>query len=147
MLMRNVLSFAAVIALAALFGTGCAGPEQKLGRGIDNTMELIRFGEMRRSIEQTEVFDPGTGFTTGALVGFDRSMARTGLGLYEVVTCPIPPYRPVMTNYLSAMPKYPESYKPGRLSDRIFDTDTYSGYSGGDVSPIVHGSRFSIFDN
>jgi len=147
MLMRNALPFAAVIALAALFGTGCAGPEQKLGRGIDNTLEIIRFGEMRRSIEQTEVFYPGTGYTVGAVEGFDRSMARTGLGLYEVVTSPIPPYHPVMTNYLSVMPKFPESYKPSRFSDRMFDTDTYSGYSGGDVIPIIPGSRFSIFDN
>jgi putative exosortase-associated protein (TIGR04073 family) len=145
--MRNALSFLAVIALAALFGPGCAGPEQKLGRGISNTFEIVRMGEMRRSIEQSEVFDPGTGFTVGLISGFDRSLTRTGLGLYEVVTFPIPSYGPELTSYLSPKPAFPESYKPGRLSDRMFDTDTFTGFSGGDVAPWFPGSRFVVFDN
>jgi hypothetical protein len=38
------------------------------------------------------------------------------------------------------------SYKPGLVADSIYDTDTYSGYSGGDVAPIIPGSKFRIFD-
>ena len=41
----------------------------------------------------------------------------------------------------------PESYRPGLYSDAMFDTDTYSGFSGGDVAPFIPGSRFQVFDN
>ena len=79
--MRNVMPFLAVAALAAVFTSGCAGPEQKLGRGMSNTFEIVRLGEMRRTVEQTAVFDsPGAGYTTGVIRGFDRSVARTGDG-------------------------------------------------------------------
>jgi len=142
------MPFLAVVALAALFTSGCAGPEEKLGRGMRNTYEIVRMGEMRSSIEQTSVFDsPEDGMTTGMIRGFDRSIARTGLGIYEIATFPIPPYGPSFTKYLSPEPVYPESYKPGLLSDSMFDTDTYTGYSGGDVAPWLPGSRFRIFDN
>jgi len=138
----------AVIALAALFTSGCAGPEEKFGRGMRNTYEVVRLGEMRRSIEQTSVFDsPEAGMTTGLVRGLDRSLARTGVGIYEMVTAPLPPYGPVFTKYLKPEPVYPESYKPGLLSDSIFNTDTYTGYSGGDVAPWFPGSRFRVFDN
>ena len=33
------------------------------------------------------------------------------------------------------------------MSDALFDTDTYTGFSGGDVAPLFPGSRFSVFDN
>jgi len=29
----------------------------------------------------------------------------------------------------------------------MFDTDTYVGYSGGDVAPFVPNSRFKVFDS
>ena len=29
----------------------------------------------------------------------------------------------------------------------MFDTDTYTGFSGGDVAPFIPGSRFRVFDN
>ena len=38
----------AAILMPALFAVGCAGPEAKLGRGISNTYECVRLGEMRR---------------------------------------------------------------------------------------------------
>ncbi len=105
-------------------------------------------GEFRRTVEQTAIFDsPGAGYTTGAVRGFDRSIARTGIGLYEVVTFPFPPYTPVATRYLSPDPAFPESYKPLLVSDPLFRTDTYSGFSGGDIAPFIPGSRFKIFDN
>jgi putative exosortase-associated protein (TIGR04073 family) len=143
--MRNVIS---LLALAALFTSGCAGPEQKFGRGMSNTFEIVRAGEMRRSIEQTAVFEsPSAGYTVGAVRGLNRTLARTGLGLYEIVTAPFPPYHPIWTSYLSPGPVYPESYKPGLISDSMFDTDTYTGFSGGEVAPFVPGSRFRVFDN
>ena len=140
--------FLAVVALAALLTSVCAGPEQKLGRGMSNVFEVVRMGEMRRSIEQTAVLDsPGTGYTAGAVRGLNRSLARTGVGVVEIVTFPFPPYNPMFTHYLAPQPAFPESYQPRLVSDSLFDTDTYTGFSGGDVAPLVPGSRFKIFDN
>jgi putative exosortase-associated protein (TIGR04073 family) len=140
--------FLTVVTLATLLTSGCAGPEQKLGRGMNNLYEVVRLGEMRRSIEQTAVLDsPGAGYTAGAVRGFDRSLARTSLGVLEIATFPLPPYDPMFTSYLTPQPAFPESYKPGLLSDALFDTDTYTGFSGGDVAPFIPGSRFKIFDN
>lgn len=141
--MRNALTFLSVIALAALFTSGCAGPEAKLGRGMSNVAEAARGGEWRRSVEQTAVFDsPEAGYTVGFVHGFDRSVARTGVGIFEVITFPFPPYRPIMSE-----PVYPDNYTPSLWSDSMFDTDTYVGMSGGDVAPFVPGSRFKVFDN
>jgi putative exosortase-associated protein (TIGR04073 family) len=150
--MRNVISLFALTALAALFTTGCAGPSKKLGRGISNTFEIVRFGDMRRSVEQTAVFEsPSAGYTAGAVSGFGRSITRTGVGLFEVVTFPIPMpgsgYGPLFPKYLPPGPVYPDSYKPGLISGSTFDTDTYTGFSGGDIAPFIPGSRFKIFDN
>ncbi|HUA38399.1 MAG TPA: exosortase system-associated protein, TIGR04073 family [Candidatus Sulfopaludibacter sp.] len=146
--MRNALTFLSVVAVAALFTSGCAGPEQKLGRGMSNVAEAARGGEWRRSVEQTAVFDsPEAGYTVGFVRGFDRSVARTGVGLYEVITFPFPPYHPIFTKYLAPEPVYPDNYTPGLWSDSMFDTDTYVGMSGGDVAPFVPGSRFKVFDN
>lgn len=145
--MRKII-FPMFAVVAALFVAGCANPEQKLGRGLSNTAEIVRLGDMRRTIEQTAVFDsPSEAATTGVIRGFDRSMARTGIGLYEVLTFPFPPYHPVATKYLSVDPVYPDSYKPGLPDDPLFNTDTYTGFSGGDIAPFVPGSRFSVFDN
>lgn len=133
--------------LAAVFFVGCRGPEQKLGRGLSNTFEVARWGELRRSVEQNAVFaEPGYGYY-GAIHGFDRSLQRVGLGLYEVATFPLPAYHPILTKYYSADPAFPESYKPGRFANPMFDTDTYTGFSGGDVAPFIIGSRFQIFEN
>ena len=44
--MRNVnFSLLALAALAALFTVRLRGPEQKLGRGMSNTFEVVRLGE------------------------------------------------------------------------------------------------------
>jgi len=150
--MRNVISLLALTALVALVTSGCKGPEQKLGRGISNTLEITRFGEMRRSIEQTAVFEsPSAGYTVGAVRGLNRTLARTGLGLFEIATFPIPMpgkgYRPICTHYLPPGPAYPDSYKPGLIEGSTFETDTYVGMSGGDVAPFVPGSRFKVLEN
>jgi putative exosortase-associated protein (TIGR04073 family) len=153
--MRNAMPFLVAVALAAVFTSGCAGPEQKLGRGINNMFEPARMGELRRSVEQTTVFDsPNVGYTAGFIHGFDRTVERTTLGLVEVATFPLPPYQPMFTRYVNNRqmipgpgPAYPESYKPGRVSEGVFDTDTFMGFSGGDVAPFIPGSRFSVFSN
>jgi putative exosortase-associated protein (TIGR04073 family) len=146
-MLKVILPLAAVA--VALFVSGCTGPEQKLGRGLSNTYEIVRWGELRRSVEQNSVEPlPGTGYY-GLIHGIDRSLARTGLGVVETVTFPIPTpdYKPMFTKYLAPDPVFPMSYKPGLPADRLFDTDTYSGFSGGDVAPFIPGSRFSVFQN
>jgi putative exosortase-associated protein (TIGR04073 family) len=147
--MRKTISLLGVALLASLLVSGCAGPEQKFGRGLNNTFEVVRMGELRRSVEQTAVFDsPDAGYTTGFLVGLDRSLIRTGAGIYDIVTFPIPPYdQPPLPRYLAPEPVYPDNFKPGLASDPMFDTDTYTGFSGGDIAPFIPGSRFNIFDN
>jgi putative exosortase-associated protein (TIGR04073 family) len=146
--MRKNMYLLGSLALVALLGFGCAGPEQKMGRGLSNTTEFARGGEFERSAEQDGIF-PGQdgGVLTGFVHGFDRSVARTGLGIYEVVTFPLPPYGPIWTDYLSPRPQYPDSYHPSKWSDAIFDTDHGMGFSGGNVAPWFPGSRFSVFEN
>src|SRR5262249_44334748 len=151
----------ALVVAVSMLASGCAGPERKLGRGLNNLTEFVRGGEIRRSMEQTALWDgPGTVYTTGFLRGFNRSVARTGVGLYEVMTFPFPSYEPLFApkhrlypdpsiktaKYpygglaLSENPVYPDAYKPGVGSSSIFATDTSLGFSGGDVIPIVIGS-------
>ncbi|HEX4122783.1 MAG TPA: exosortase system-associated protein, TIGR04073 family [Verrucomicrobiae bacterium] len=139
----SLLSVAFIVA-------GCAGPEEKLGRGIDNVTEFGRLGEIRRSMEQTAIFGaPDEVMTTGFFHGFNRSLERTGVGAYEILTFPLPnhpagDYGPIMH---PADPVYPESYKPNWMADTTFSADTSLGFSGGDIAPFIPGSRFRIFDN
>jgi putative exosortase-associated protein (TIGR04073 family) len=134
----------------SLILSGCAaGPEQKLGRGFNNLTEITRMGEMRRSIEQaTVVENRDLGYTTGIIHGFDRTVARTAAGFYEMATFPFPNRAP---NYFGPVfypenPVYPDSYKPSWLSDQIVSADTSLGFGGGDVAPFIPGSRFHVFD-
>jgi len=138
--------FAAITTVVSL--TGCQGPEQKLARGLDNTLEIIRWGDMRRSIEQEAIFSaPNVSYSYGAVHGFDQSVKRIGLGVLEVVTFPFPPYKPIFTSSVPAAPQYPDSYRPGLISGTTFDTDTHTGFSGGDVAPFIPGSRFAVFQD
>src|SRR5437763_757266 len=97
--------FVAVVCAAVV--AGCAGPEKKLGRGINNVLEFTRGGEIRRSMEQTALWD-GTdaAYTTGFLRGFNRSMARTFLGAVEVLTFPVPPYEALYTSTNAIYPDF-----------------------------------------
>lgn len=141
--MRNKIPFLAAMLLVGTFATGCANMERKLSRGMSNTMEAVRLGEWRRTMEQEALFGgPHSGYGGGFLKGLNKTVVRTGVGVYEVVTAPIPPYDPV----LSPGPVYPDNYKPNLVSDPLFATDTNLGFSGGDVMPIMPGSRFRIFD-
>ena len=146
------MPFLAIAALAAVFTSGCAGPEQKLGRGVSDSLEATRMGDFRRSVEQATIFDsPSAGYTAGAVRGLNRTVARTGVGLFEVVTFPFPMpgsgYGPIFPHYLPPGPVYPDSYKPGLIAGSTFDTDTYTGFSGGEIAPFIPGSRFKVFDN
>lgn len=146
--MRNVNHFLAVAALAALFTAGCAGPEQKMGRGVSNLTSIVNLGEINRGVEQSAILGtPGPGYAAGFFHGLNQTLARTGMGLYEIVTAPFPPYQPVLTKYVSPTQGYPDSYKPGLIDSPTFQTDTYYGFSGGDVAPFVPGSRFAVFPN
>ncbi len=145
--MRNIIPLLAVVALAGVLASGCANAQKKLGRGFSNSAEFARLGEIQREMEQTALFDtPGHHYTLGFIRGFTKSVARTGVGVYEVVTAPLPPYDPVLTDYLSPYPVYPASYRPGLIEDSTFSTDVNLGFSGGDVAPFIPGSRFRIFD-
>ena len=146
--MRNTISFLLAVAVTGLLASGCAGPEKKLGRGMSNLGEAFRWGEMRRTMEQTALFSsPNESYTAGVVKGFNRSISRVGIGLYEIVTSPIPSYGPVCTNYLSVNPVYPDNYKPGLMAAPAFDSATELGFSGGTILPIVPNNRFHIFDN
>ncbi len=144
--MRKLI-FLFTIAATAVGITGCTGPQQKLSRGFSNTCEVIRWGDMRREVEQNTVFSaPDVNYSYGVVHGFCKSMSRIGIGIYEMVTFPIPSYDPVCTNCVAINPQYPDSYQPGLISGSTFDTDTYTGFSGGAVAPFLPGCRFQIFD-
>jgi putative exosortase-associated protein (TIGR04073 family) len=148
-MLKKIAVLLPTVALSFLIA-GCAGPEQKLGRGTNNLFEFARGGEMRRAFEQTAIFgSPDQSYTTGLFHGFDNSMRRTLVGAYEVVTFPIPnhsygDYGPILR---PSDPVYPDSYKPNWLSDSITSPDTSLGFAGGDIAPIIPGSRFHVFDN
>ncbi|HEX3799531.1 MAG TPA: exosortase system-associated protein, TIGR04073 family [Verrucomicrobiae bacterium] len=146
--MRNTVYLLLGSITLALFAAGCAGPEEKLGRGVSNMGEIVRQSELQRSVEQSGTFG-GTdvGLTTGFVKGVDHTIVRTGVGIYEIVTFPIPPYHPVLTDYMPPKSLYPDGYKPRKWSDATFDTDRMIGFSGGDVAPWFPGSKFRVFDN
>jgi putative exosortase-associated protein (TIGR04073 family) len=135
---------------------------------MNNLTEFVRGGEIRRSMEQASLWEGAdVAYTTGFIRGFNRSLVRTAIGAYEVVTAPFPPYSPLLTStnrlypdftvrnktypwggmVLPENPVYPDAYKPGVLADSIFATDTALGFGGGDVAPMIQGSRFKVFDN
>jgi putative exosortase-associated protein (TIGR04073 family) len=133
----------AVLAAAVVL-TGCAGPERKFSRGMNNVTEFARLGEIRRSIEQTALWEGNDeGYTLGLMRGINRSLVRTGVGLFEIATFPIPSYDPI---FLPDSPVYPDANKPNFISDPSWGPDSQLGFSGGDVAPGIPGSRFRIFD-
>ncbi len=132
------------IAAAALVLTGCAGPERKFSRGVNNVTEFTRLGEIRRSMEQTALWDSSDqAYTLGFVRGLNRSLVRTGVGLYEIITFPIPDYEPI---FMPEHPVYPDASRPNFISDPSWGPDGNLGFSGGDVAPHILGSKFRIFD-
>ena len=143
---KSVLPLLLCATLVSLF-TGCANMERKFGRGMANTFEIVRGGEFRRTMEQSALFDgPDYAYSTGFVRGINRTLSRTGIGVYEMVTAPIPPYDPVFTDRFAPGPVYPDNYTPGLMADSMFETDSHIGFTGGDVAPFIPGSRFRIRD-
>ena len=63
--------------IAGALASGCASAEKKLGRGMSNMTEFARLGEMRRSMEQTALFDqPGGHYATGFIRGLEPELSR-----------------------------------------------------------------------
>ena len=144
--MRNIVPLLSLIALAATFTTGCAGPEEKLGRGIRNTCEVARLGELRYSMEQTAVWDSAPeAATTGVVKGVNLSLARTGIGLYEIITFPFPPYHPVCTGTVPAQPVYPDNYRVNLPDNPLYDTSQHIGFTEGNSFSFAPGSQFDVF--
>ena len=74
--MRIAITLLALI--AALVLSGCEGPTRKFGRGLNNFTELARGGEIRRSIEQTALWEgPEAAYTTGLIRGLNRTKKAT----------------------------------------------------------------------
>ena len=145
--MRNTYSLLALAATVGWLAAGCTDMQTKLGRGFTDTYEIVRMSEMRRTMEQSQVFGPpGGGTATGFVTGYSRTLERTGIGVFEIVTFPFPPYGPVCTQHFSPTPVYPDNYAPGIVADSMYDTDTYLGFSGVDVAPSIPGDRFRIFE-
>src|SRR6266567_794056 len=103
--MRLAVSLLLLIATIAF--TGCAGPERKFGRGLNNVTEILRMGEIRRSIEQTALWEgPEASYTVGMVRGINRTVTRTAIGAYEMATAPFPPYRALLTSTNRLYPDY-----------------------------------------
>jgi hypothetical protein len=146
--MRRTIPLLALLVAVGALASGCANTQKKLALGITNVGEVIRWGDMRRSMEQNAVFStsPSSGaYALGRTQGFSKSLARIGIGAFQVVTCPID-WEPGCTTYVAKYPVYPDSYTPGLVEDALYGTDTNLGFSGGDVMPAMPGSRFRIFD-
>src|SRR5437660_10898284 len=115
--MRKTLSYLSFSLVAAALVSGCANTERKFGRGMSNMFEIVRGGEFRRTMEQTGLFDgPDAAYGSGFVRRVNRTSAPTGIGGYEVVTAPFPPYDPVFTDHFSPGPVYPYNYLPGLLA-------------------------------
>ena len=142
--LMRISTIAVCVLAAAFLSTGCAGPERKLGRGLTNFAEVTRLGELRHSMEQSAIWDsPEQGMSNGFITGVSKTVKRTAVGLYEVVTFPIPSYDPVLEPEWG---QYPDNYKPNLVSDSTFHPDASLGFAGGDVAPFLPGSRFKVFD-
>ena len=134
----------AAAAAGLLLTTGCATSEKKLGRGINDITEFARLGEIRRSMEETAIWEGSDrAYTTGFIHGFNQSVLRTGVGVYEILTFPFGSGDPIMSK---VDPVYPDSYRPHLIDDPMFSPDSSLRFGGGDVAPMIPGSRFRIFD-
>jgi len=144
---KKTFSLGALLLVAAVVA-GCAGAQNKLGRGINNSLEPIRMADWRTSVQQTMLYpSPNANYHTGMVRGFTKTMARTGVGLYEIITFPIPTYDPIFTDYLTPMPVYPTGSNPGLPDQSVFYPDTDLGFSGGTIGGFIPGGTFRVFDN
>lgn len=169
--MLKPISLLPVVVVPILL-TGCAGPEKKLGRGLANVTEIVRGGEMSRSFEQTTLWEgPQKGQTVGIIRGFNRTVARTAIGVAEVATFYAPwPHRggwtydavytpdgplypdgsvatytePFGGMRLSEYPATPDSYREAWPATSALDTDGNMGITGGSILPFYPFGKFQI---
>jgi putative exosortase-associated protein (TIGR04073 family) len=75
----------------------------KAARGVDNTL-LGLIGDWRKTVYyQSRDNGPPYGMTVGVVQGLAVGLARTGVGLYELATFPVPVptgYRPILSPVL-----------------------------------------------
>ena len=139
----NSLLALAVVGVVPLL-TGCNSMEQKLGRGLANVYEPLRMGELRRSVEQNSISDnPSGGPGYGLVHGFARTFERTAVGLFEVVTFPIPT-EPIMH---PVAPVYPDSQPRQMMGNMGVGSDQYLGFQDGAVTPFLPGVEFNPLQN
>lgn len=75
----------------------CFSPADKLGRGVANTLtgwlewpKHVAIGIFNANVNPIE------GIAVGFVRGFGRAVERTGIGLYETFTFPLPGYDPLL---------------------------------------------------
>lgn len=97
-----VISMACFLAWVFCQSASAEDPFTKLGRGVANA--LTGWVEVTKSIYQTSVEEnPFAGLTSGLAKGAAAAFKRTGAGLYDVATFPLP----VPENYSSPIePEY-----------------------------------------
>ena len=89
--MRRAHLMAGVLAASLLLASSAQAqdPIHKMGRGVVNVLtgwlELPK--QMHLGAQES---NPVTGITQGLLKGISMTLLRTGIGLYEAVTFPIP---------------------------------------------------------
>ncbi len=136
-------SFLAAVGAVSLL-TGCTSMEQKLGRGISNVMEPLRGGELTRSTEQTYLADgPIAARSYGVVHGVARTIQRTAVGAFDIVTFPIPT-DPLIT---PSEPVYPDSVKPQMAGNMGVFSSRHVGIDNGAVLPGLGTAMFDPLEN
>jgi len=139
--LKPLFTVAALGAIPLL--SGCSSAEHKLGRGLANVWEPVRMGELRRSAEQTALADgPTVAMTYGFVHGIVRTVERTAVGVFDIVTFPIPT-DPIM---LPVNPVFPDSQPPQMIGNVSAGATEYLGISGGAVTPFLPGVTFNPLD-
>ncbi|MBI3002244.1 MAG: exosortase system-associated protein, TIGR04073 family [candidate division NC10 bacterium] len=78
---------------------GVSGPWEKAGRGLSNVTLGFLVEWPKTVVMETEAHGPAFGMTVGLIKGMGLGVGRTLLGVYELVTFPLPngsDYEPVM---------------------------------------------------
>lgn len=80
-------------------GDGTLGPFEKAGRGLSNVTLGFLVEWPKTVVVESETHGPAFGMTVGLIKGMGLGLGRTLLGVYELVTFPVPngsDYEPVM---------------------------------------------------
>ena len=140
------LNLYVVLAAAGLMPllTGCNSMEKKLGRGLTNLAEPLRMGELMRSTEQNSIALDSDGSPGYGLVhGFARTIERTAVGAFEVVTFPIPT-QPII---YPVNPVFPDSQERSQIGYAGIGSDQFIGFQDSSVAPFIPGSEFNPLQN